>query len=254
MATKKAVATVGNDLPMERPSWMGDSNRGNEGVSADDMTIPRISIIQDLSPQHKKSKPEYIEGAEPKMMFNTATGELYGNDVMVVPVLFRKEWVIWKSLDVGGGFMGAYHSADEANEALSALEDAEDCEVVDTAQHFVLIFDPASPVDNPHVEQAVISMSKSQMKVSRKWNTMITANGGDRWERVYKLEVVDDKNKQGQEYYNFKVSQLGFVTEALFKTAEKMYDAVRTGAMDVKRDPEGTAPAEPQEDDDNDEF
>lgn len=237
MARAKEVAVTEDKFPMERPSFMGETSRGNEGVSSDDMTIPRLSIIQDLSPQHKKTKPEYIEGAEVKMIFNTATQVLYGMSVFVVPVLFRKEWVIWKDVNKGGGFKGSFGSEADAAAELSTLEDAADCEVVDTAQHFVLVVDP----ENETVEQAVISMSKSQMKVSRKWNTSIQAVGGDRFERMYKLEVVEDQNKNGQEYYNWKVSQLGYVDENLFKTAEKMYDAVRSGAMDVKRDSDAPA-------------
>jgi len=251
MATaKKAVAKTKDSMP-SRPSYMKPegSERGNEGVSSQDMTIPRLSIIQDLSPQHKKSKPEYIEGAEVQMIFNTATQKLYGKTVFVVPVLFRKEWVIWKDVNKGGGFKGSFATPQEANDELASLEDAEDCEVVDTAQHFVLIVD-----EDGEMEQAVISMSKSQMKVSRKWNTSISAAGGDRFERMYRLEVVEDQNKNGQEYYNWKVSQMGYVEEEVFRRAEKMYEAVRSGAVDVKRDSDApTGPAEGEVDGD-DEF
>jgi len=233
----KAVATTADSLPTERPSWMKDnSTRGNEGVTADDMAIPRLAIIQDLSPQHKKSKEEYIDGAEVKMVFNTATGELYPEGCVVVPVMFRKEWVIWKDIDSGGGFRGAFGTVGEAKAALAEVEDANDCEVVDTHQHFVLVLNEALEL----VAQAVISMSKSQMKVSRKWNTTIQTLGGDRFERAYKLSVVDDQNSAGQDFYNWKLTQLGFVTEEVFSAAEAMYEAVASGAMDVKRDQDHT--------------
>jgi hypothetical protein len=231
------VATQGGALMVdERPEWMQDTSRGNEGVTSNDMTIPRVSIIQDLSPQHKKNKSEYIEGAEAGMAFNTVTGELYESGLMVVPVLFRKEWVIWKNLDDGGGFKGAFGTQSEAVAAMADLEDAEKCEVVDTAQHFVLIVDPDSTADNVMFKEAVISMSKSQMKPSRQWNSMIQASGGDRFSRLYRLDVVEDQNSAGQEYYNWKPKQLGYVNQALFQAAEKLYNAVKAGAMDVKRD------------------
>ena len=63
-------------LSEDRPDFMGNSQRGSEDVTIDDLTIPRVDIIQDLSPQHKKNKPEYIEGAEVGMLFNTVTGKL----------------------------------------------------------------------------------------------------------------------------------------------------------------------------------
>lgn len=238
MATaKKEVATIDSGLPAERPSWMkGDGTRGNEGVKVEDLTIPRLSIIQDLSPQHKEGKPEFIEGAKPKMIFNTVTGELYGQGIYIVPVLFRKEWVIWKDQNKGGGFRGAFSTEEEAVRALQDLDDKADCEVVDSAQHFVLVVDAASTMEDPKLNEAVISMSKSQMKISRQMNSMIHAQGGDRWERMYKLTVVDDQNAAGQEYYNWKPHQMGFVSESIFKAAEKMYEAVRSGTKDVKRD------------------
>lgn len=257
MAKSKEVATIGDNLPAaDRPSWMkDDSHRGNEGVTTQDMTIPRISIIQDLSPQGKKSKPEYIEGAEPKMAFNTVTQELYGESIYVVPVLFRKEYVIWKDIDHGGGFKGAFPTMGEAEDAMAQLEDADKCEVVDTAQHFVLVLEKDSPMEAPRYTEAVISMSKSQMKPSRQWNSMIQAAGGDRFERMYRLDVVDDKNAAGQEYYNWKPRQLGYVNEILYKAAERLYDAVKGGAKDVARDSSPEAPKHRQgKVEDNEEF
>lgn len=243
MSTKKAVATQVDNFPTTRPEWMGNTNRGNEGVSSEDMTIPRISIIQDLSPQHKKSKPEYIEGASTKMAFNTATQQLYGESLHVVPVLFRKEYVIWKDIEKGGGFRGAFPSMDAARKELAEMDDAGDCEIQDTHQHFVLVVEEGSTLENPITHQAVISMSKSQCKPSRQWNTMIQNSGGDRWERMYDLNVVDAQNAAGQDYYNWQVKQNGYVSQAMFDEAEKLYEAVRSGAMDVKRDEEPTPKA-----------
>jgi hypothetical protein len=243
IATSKAkeMATIGGSMVEQRPSWMAvDSSRGNEGVKVEDMTVPRLSIIQDLSPQHKKGKSEYIDGATPKMIFNTVTNELYDEEVFVVPVLFRKEYVIWKDIDSGGGFRGAFGSMEEAVEAREELDDRDQCEIVDTAQHFVLILDPISQPDEPVFSTAVISMSKSQMKVSRKWNSQIHEQGGDRWVRIYNLRVVDDKNAAGQEYYNWQPRQLGFVSKPLYDAAEALYDAIKSGALDIKRE-EATA-------------
>lgn len=251
MSAKKDVAKTQDNFPTERPAWMGSGTiRGNEGVKAEDMQIPRLSIIQDLSPQWKKGRDEYIDGAEVKMIFNTATQRLYGTELYVVPVLFRKEWVVWKDLDSGGGFRGAFNTQEEAVKAMAAFEDAKECEIVDTHQHFVLVVDP----DSKSIEHAVISMSKSQCKPSRQWNTMIQTSGGDRFERMYRLSVVDAQNAAGKEYYNWKVSQMGYVDEPTFKEAEKLYEAIRSGKLDVKRDQDVADTHAQGEVDDKDEF
>jgi hypothetical protein len=256
MATKKAVQVVEENLPMEAPSWLGDSVRGNEGVGHDDLTIPRISIIQDLSPQHKKTKPEYIEGAEAGMAFNTVTQELYADRVMIVPVLFRKEYVIWKNLDAGGGFRGAFPSINDAENALMELDDRSDCEIVPTNQHFCLVLDPTSTVADPVMSEAVISMSKSQNKVSKQLNSMIHAAGHDRFAHLFDLKVVTDQNAAGQEYYNWKPVRRGFATEEMYAAGEKLYNAVSTGEKDINRDPETPKQPEHKEGDvgENEEF
>jgi hypothetical protein len=256
MSKSKVVAISDAGGLTERPAWMDvNSARGNEGVKVEDMTVPRLSIIQDLSPQHKKGKAEYIEGATPKMIFNTVTNELYGEHIYIVPVLFRKEYVVWKDINAGGGFKGAYPSMEEAIAAREELDDRDQCEIVDTAQHFVLILDGATTMDDPVFTTAVISMSKSQMKVSRRFNSMIQTQGGDRWSRVYRFTVVDDQNSSGQEFYNWMPHQMGYVSEALFKAAEKLYEDIRAGALDIKRDesvPTDAAHAEGKITDDDD--
>lgn len=259
MAKKNEVAAL-DSLPTERPDWMGDSGRGNDNVGVQDLAIPRIDIIQDLSPQHKESKPEYIEGAKPGMAFNTVTGKLYGKQVFVVPVFYRGEYVIWKDQDHGGGFRGAFPTIAEAEEELAKLDDAALCEIVETKQQFVLVVHPESTVDEPVLEQAVMSMSKSKLKPNRTWNTMIQTSGNDRFSRMYKLSAVEAKNANNQDYYNWRVDQLGFVTEAIYKAAEKFYEAVSSGELDVSRKPTvgtesaGSEPADGDFDPEKDEF
>lgn len=203
--------------------------RGSEDVSIEDLTIPRISIIQDLSPHHKKTKAEYIEGAEVGMAFNSATQELLGKVFHIVPVLFRKEYVIWKDRKSGGGFNGAYRTMIEAKTALSELENPSLYDIVDTAQHFCLVLD-----SDGNSQEAVVSMSKSQMKISRQLNTMAQIAGGDRFSRVYQLSVVEDKSDKG-EFFNWKIVQRGYAPEKLYRLAEKMYESVKAGERDVSR-------------------
>ena len=232
MASKKVAKRKGTEVALsdERPDW-ADGNKGNEEVGFDDLTIPRLDVIQDLSPQHKKNKPEYIEGAEPGLLFNTVTMALYGSKVMFVPVFFRKEWVIWKDIKAGGGFRGAHSTQQLAVDALAELDDADQCEIQDTGQHFGLIVHSA---DN--IEEVVISMSKSKMKVSRQLNSMIKIRGGDRFSSAYSISAVEAQNAAGQDFWNMAVKPLGFVSEEIFELGERLYEQVKKGTKDVQRD------------------
>jgi hypothetical protein len=234
---------------------MGSSNRGSEEVTINDLTIPRLSIIQDLSPQRKKNASEYIEGAEEGMLFNTVTNQLYTEPVLFVPVYFRMEWIVWKHRDAGGGFVGAYATQNEAVAAVGEHPMAGQTtekgdpvlEIQDTAQHFGLLLDPNSPLDTIHTTEIVISMSRSQLKPSRQLNSQIRISGGDRWERYYKLSAVQVDGPRG-EYYNWKVEQLGFVTEQVYAQAESLYESVKSGERDVER---GNPPVDDVAEDDN---
>lgn len=238
MATaKKAVATTTNQYPTDAPAFLNpDTGRGNEAVDASSMVIPRLVIVQDLSPQHKKNKPEYIEGAEPGMVFNTVTNELYGQSFKAIPVIFRKEQVIWKDINSGGGFKGAYPTVAEAEAALKELEDADKCEIVETNQQFVMLIN-----EDGSLTEAVISMSKSQNRISRQLNTILQSVGYDRFAHVIEFRAVEAQNAAGQDYYNWRVDRMGFCTEEQYRRAEKLYDAIREGAADVSRDPDTTS-------------
>ena len=216
----------------DRPDFLPqDSNKGQENVTVDDLTIPRLGLVQDLSPQRKANKPEYIEGADSGMLFNNVTSELYGGAIHFVPVYFRKEWCIWKLQSAGGGFMGAWPTEKEAQESFAEREFDEDYEIVDMAQHFGMVLHA-----DRRPEEIVISMSKSKMKVNRQLNTLVKMSGGDRFSRVYKISAVEDQNKEGQDYYNFGVAPIGYVSEPVYRLAEVMYENVSGGVKDVNRD------------------
>lgn len=225
---KEVMAMVQSDLPDYLKNQAGQG-RGSENVGAEDLVIPRVEVTQSLSPARNKKDPNYIEGCEEGDIYNNVTRELYGKDVMVIPVFFRKEFLIWKDRQKGGGFRGSFLSEVEAEDRLAevAAEEGNDFDIVETAQHFVLVLH-----DNK-IQEAVISMSKSKLKVSRNWNSLIRMNGGDSFSRVYKLASISDTNAQNQEYYNFKISALGFPTEEVYKAAEKLYNVIKSGQFSV---------------------
>jgi hypothetical protein len=154
--------------------------------------------------------------------------------VTVVPVYFLKEWLIWKDRKKGGGFRGAYPTKRDADQVISELKDkdgkkepAEDFTALDTAQHFCLLLPP----NGGKPQQIVISMSKSKMKVSRKWNSLMNLAGDDTFARAYKVMGVGDKNQNNEDFYNLGVKMLSYVTENIYIAAEKMHEAIKKGGV-----------------------
>ena len=210
----KATALVGDEMPDFLRGKGGA--RGQENVGIEDLVIPRLEVVQDLSPCRKRNDPSYIEGAQEGMLYNNVTRQLYGEAVLVVPVGFVKEWLIWRDRDSGGGFRGAFATAADARQAIMAMDDGDDCEIVDTNQQFCLL------INDDGCEEIVVSMAKSKAKVSRKWNALIRMSESDSFSRVYRLSAVPDTNAKNQSYYNLSVSLAGFPSLEVYQRAEKM--------------------------------
>lgn len=254
MTTKKAVAVKEEQeqeliLTQDRPDFVKDTGRGNEDVTVDDLSIPRLDVIQSLSPQRKKNDPAYIEGAEEGMLFNSVTGVLYGTEVMFVPAFFRMEYVIWKARQEGGGFCGAFPSQAEAREEMDRNEWTgltfkdksaviPTYEIVDTAQHFGLIVHGPSKI-----EEVVISMSKSKMKASRQLNTLCKMAGGDRFASAYIVKSTEVNGDKG-DYYSIAVKRAGWSTEDIYLVGEALYEAVSGGERNVNWVEEETSEAD----------
>ena len=219
----------------ELPEWLRDKAvvRGAENVTTDDMIIPRIELVQALSPARKKTDAAYIEGAEEGMLYNNVTRELYGEGVTVVPVYYTKQFLVWKDRKSGGGgsngFRGAFATETLARDAITQLGE-EGLEVSDTAQHFVLVKTGDS------WQEAVISMAKSKMKVSKRWNSLIRMTNTDSFSRAYKLTAVTETNARNESYFNFGITPLGYVAKDVYDRAEKLYETIRAGGVKVSAD------------------
>lgn len=232
-----AKPTPGKQVAAKKPTEVAvpsyiktGTNRGSENQTMDDQTVPRLGLIQDLSPQHKKNKPGYIQGASPGMFFNTATRKLYGETIDVVNVFFDKEYLLWRDQDAGGGFGGAFRTVAEALEAQHSKDKPEEWEIQDTAQHYCIAVH-----EDGTTEYIVISLARSKLKASRPWNSLIQATGGDRFSRVYRVSAVEDQNANNQDYWNIRVDQLGFPDEETYHKAEEFYEFVRSGKLVVDR-------------------
>jgi hypothetical protein len=64
--TNGSVSLFGNDL-----------SKGFENMTQEDMALPFVRILGQLSPQVTEGDAKYIEGAKPGMIYNTVTSELY---------------------------------------------------------------------------------------------------------------------------------------------------------------------------------
>ena len=69
-----------------------DVSKGFENMTQEDMALPFVRILGQLSPQVTDGDAKYIEGAKPGMIYNTVTSELYDGKkgIKVIPCTTKK--------------------------------------------------------------------------------------------------------------------------------------------------------------------
>lgn len=102
-------------------------NSGFEDINMQTMAIPFIRVIQDLSPQMKKTKPEYNPDAETGMFVNTVSGKLYESPIKVIIGKYQRVFLEWGT--TRGKLMGVH--APETIELNPKLVRNEDNQLMD---------------------------------------------------------------------------------------------------------------------------
>lgn len=189
-------------LPMEMLAE--DAGGGFEEATSEDIAIPFLVILQKGSPQVDPLNGKHIDGATAGQLFNTVSEEVLGDSIDVIHCYFRREVVEWRLREKGGGFV-AVHPKDTPLFA-SCKRDEKNRDVmpngeshlVSTALHYVML---------PDGQRAVIAMSSTQLKKSRKWVAMMAERKVQRpdgtsftppsYAQVYHLGVAGESNAKG---------------------------------------------------------
>jgi len=234
---EKQVATKKTSLPSSA-LFEADAQAGLEKVKSESLALPILKLLQNGSGEAKKMNANYIQGAEPGMFLNTVTKELYDGEkgITVIPCHYKLEYQEWSDFGTGQGRPESiYPDSSDILEKTTKDQMGKDRlpngnYILTVGQHFVLILN-----DNGNTETALISMSSSQGKVSRKWNSMmlsITLQGKDgpytpaSFSHMYKLSSVLNSGK-GNQWYGYSVQKVGPVEDAaIYERAKKFYNSL----------------------------
>ena len=227
-----------------------DAQQGTQNISQDDLALPFLKILGQLSPEVNKRDGKYVEGAEPGKIINTVTNELF-DSLNVIPVFYKRQYVEWQDRGTSTGAPVAIHEAD--SDIVSQTTRGKDYKdrlpngnyLENTANHFVLTLG-ASP---ENVEHALISMKSTQLKVSRKWNSMMMGikmqgkNGlftPPTYSHIYKLSTVQMSNDKGT-WFGWDVSKVSSIEDkAIYDMAKSFAESVGKGEIQAKHGTEET--------------
>lgn len=216
--TRKSGSLVASEFYSQLRTEAGYT--GHENVRTNSVSMPFLRIAQDLTKQAKKKNPEYIEGLEPKMFFNTTSQKVYGEKVKVIALDYFESFIEWKPNR--GGFVKVWTPQEfEKEKANCDLSEGKYIrkngnEVQDTRNYFVIF------PDNLSEGIALFPLTGTGVTASRKWmskieNTLLPKEfGGGKAEiytSVWDLELGDQKNDKGQWYQINVPKQSGWVWE-----------------------------------------
>ena len=218
-----------------------DAQQGAQNISQEDLALPFLKILGQLSPEVNKRDGKYVEGAEPGKIINTVTNQLF-DTLQVVPVFYKRQYIEWQDRGTSTGAPVAIHEAD--SDIVSQTTRGKDYKdrlangnyLENTASHFVLTVG-----DNPST--ALISMKSTQLKVSRKWNSMMMGikmqgkNGlftPPTYSHIYNLSTVQMSNDKGT-WFGWDVSKAGPVTDkSIYDMAKAFAESVGKGEIEAK--------------------
>ena len=222
-----------------------DAAQGAQNISQEDLALPFLKILGQLSPEVNKRDGKYVEGAEPGKIINTVTNQLY-DTLEVVPVFYKRQYIEWQDRGTSTGAPVAIHEAD--SDIISQTTRGKDYKdrlangnyLENTASHFVLTVG-----DNPST--ALISMKSTQLKVSRKWNSMMMGikmqgkNGlftPPTYSHIYKLSTVQMSNDKGT-WFGWDVKMVGPVEDKnIYERAKSFSESVGKGEVQTKPESE----------------
>ena len=88
-----------------------DAAKGAQNISQEDLALPFLKILGQLSPEVNKRDGKYVDGAEPGKIINTVTNELY-DTIQVIPAHYKRQYIEWQDRGTSTGAPVAIHDAD----------------------------------------------------------------------------------------------------------------------------------------------
>jgi len=197
----------------ETDDFAAFAGAGMENVTSNDLLVPRLVILQALSPQVNKRKSEYIDGAEVGMIADVGTGEVYPDGVWFLPVFYRKDYLEWAPRDSGKGLVNIHTdpaildqtTRNERNQPVLPNGNY----IAETAQFFGLNLSAGA-------RMCYVPMTSTQLKKARRWNTLAMGEKLKRADgteftapffyRTYTLQTSEESNSEG-DWFGWKIER-----------------------------------------------
>lgn len=223
-----------------------DAHSGFEGMGQEDFALPFLRLLTNTSPEVGE-----IDGAMPGMIINSVSNQLYDGKkgLTVIPCAYVRQYIEWAPRGSGSGAPQAIYPATSDILSRTHREPGDNKDYLDngnyienTANHYVMIVN-----EDGIPEPALITMKSTQLKKSRKWNSMMMstklmgANGPytpPMYSHLYRLTTQAESNDKGK-WYGWEIEKIGPVTDRNIYVAAKAFaEQIGKGEVKVKHETE----------------
>ncbi len=248
------------DQPLTVIDYAADAGAGVQGMTAADVALPFIVVLQKGSPQCDVDHADHAAYKDG----NYAVGDFYDSvtrdaykELAVIDCGYVACYVEWKPRESGGGYVKQHSIAEGAKLLQTCKRNDKNQDVLPSGNLLVNTHYHYCMVDGGNgFSQAVLSMTSTQLKKSRRWNSMLMKalvkgpNGmvqAPRFANLWKLTTVPEKNERGT-WRGINIEPMGLVTDsALYMTAREFNSLIDSGAIRAtppQQDTDTTNPAD----------
>jgi len=199
---------------------------GLESVSQEDLATPRLKILQKMSPDL-----DTVDGAKAGMILDTVNTKVYDGSkgILLLPVAYQRQYTEWQDRGQGTGAPVAVYDAQRKDRLPNGNY------VETAANHFVIVVDDEK---NGIGQPALITLKSTQLKKSRKWNSMmlnikLPGSKGPftppMYSHLYRLKTVEEGNDFGK-WFGIEIEKEKILENRnLFNMAKEFANSVTKG-------------------------
>lgn len=262
MATKKnEVATANNTAVGEVaqvPEWMRqDAGKGTENISSADIEIPRIKLLQAISPEI-----EAFDEAKVGHFWHSISEESLGDTVKVVILLVDQRFILWKPRHEGGGILARADDGVHWNppnqkfevqpvkgvktkvtwetkrtvqesglaEFGSSMPDDPNSQPAATKMYNLLVAFP----ERPDLGFAIVTLQRAAIKVAKKLLGKLKITQAPSYGIVFDMSSVEQEGNEGP-YRNYTFRMAGFVQDPeMYKFLKEAHERFKAEGIQIK--------------------
>lgn len=203
-AVANVAPTGGAIIDPEMFDAFAGMGSGLENVTAKDLLIPRLTILQGLSPQVTQGKPEFDPEAKVGQIYDVGLQEGFSGAVVIIPVHYVKQYLEWAPRNTGKGLIAIHDDPAVLDD--TTLDDKRrnvlhnGNYIQETAQFYIMNASAG-------MRKSFIPMVSTQLKKARRLLTLATDEripgpGGVEivpplYYRTYTLSTVPESNAEG---------------------------------------------------------